>query len=234
MTLSNYLLFALVPMALCLWAQFKVQNAYKKYSQIRTKTGVTGYEAARKMLDSHGLQDVQIERISGNLTDHYDPGKKVLRLSEGVYNSNSIAAVGVACHESGHAYQHAESYSPLMVRTAIVPIVNIGSMLGPIVFIAGLFLYGLMRSGIGYSIAEIGLVIFAATALFAVITLPVEFNASNRAKEWLRNSGLLYNEEQEGVAAVLNAAAMTYVAAAIQSIATVLYYASMLNGRKRD
>lgn len=233
MGISTYLIYAIIPMILCIWAQYKVQSAFKQYSTVRTKTGVTGSEAARKMLDAHGLENVQIERVKGNLTDYYDPGRRVLRLSEGVYDANSVAAVGVACHESGHAYQHAEKYNPLMLRTAIVPMVNIGSILGPIIFMVGLILAGISSSNTGYNIAKFGLIIFAATAAFAIITLPVEFNASNRAKAWLADSGLLYEDEQKGVAEVLSAAALTYVAAAIQSIATVLYYASMLNGGRR-
>ena len=135
--MSTYLLYAILPMLLGLFAQMKIQSAYKKYSSVRTQTGMTGQEAARKMLDDHDLRDVKIERVNGTLTDHYDPRSKVLRLSEGVYNSNSIAAVGVACHEAGHAYQHAEKYAPLVARTAVVNFVGIGSRLGLILFFAG-------------------------------------------------------------------------------------------------
>ena len=136
--MSTYLLFAILPLLLGMYAQFKIQSAYKSYSSVRTQTGVSGYEAARKMLDAHDLHDVKIEKVSGTLSDHYAPTEKVLRLSEGVYSSNSIAAVGVACHEAGHAYQHAEGYGPLRLRTAIIPVVNIGSRLGPILFMVGL------------------------------------------------------------------------------------------------
>jgi len=228
MKMSAYLLYAIIPMILGLYAQYKIQSAYKKNSSIRTQTGVTGFEAARKMLDEHNLTDVRIERVSGTLSDHYAPGEKVLRLSEGVYSSNSIAAVGVACHEAGHAYQHAEGYGPLKLRTAIIPVVNIGSRLGPILFMIGLVLSGYSRD---YTIAKIGLILFAMTAVFSVITLPVEFDASNRAKAWLSESGLLYREELDGVASVLSAAALTYVSAAIQAISNVLYYASIISSR---
>jgi len=232
MYMSNYFLYAIIPMILSLWAQYKVKGTYSKYSQIRTKTGITGAEAARKMLDAYGLSDVSIERVSGTLTDHYDPSKRVLRLSEGVYSSNSIAAVGVACHEAGHAYQHADEYKWLSLRTNIVPLVNFGSMLGPILFMVGLVFSGLLGQ-FGQTIAYAGLLIFGITAVFAVITLPVEFDASNRSKAWIANTGLLYPDEQEGVAAVLQAASLTYVAAAIQAITTVLYYASFLNRSNR-
>ena len=229
--MQTYLLFAILPMLLGMYAQYKIQNAYKKYSSIRTKTGVTGFEAARKMLDEHDLANVRIERVGGVLSDHYSPKEKVLRLSEGVFSSNSIAAVGVACHEAGHAYQHAENYSPLALRSMIIPVVNFGSRLGPILFFIGLAISG--GTDGGYTLAKIGLLIFSLTAVFAVITLPVEFNASNRAKEWLAESGLLYQDEINGVAEVLSAAAMTYVSAAIQAITNVLYYASILNSRSR-
>ena len=229
--MSRYFLYAILPLILGFYAQFKIQSAYKKYSSVRTQTGVTGYEAARKMLDEHNLNDVRIEKVSGTLTDHYAPGEKTLRLSEGVYSSNSIAAVGVACHEAGHAYQHAEQYAPLKARTAIIPVVNIGSRLGMILFMLGLVLSAFSNSLV---IAEIGLIMFAMTAVFAVLTLPVEYNASNRAKAWLADSGLLYSNELGGVEAVLGAAALTYVSAAIQSIANVLYYASMLSSRSNN
>ena len=226
--MSTYLLFAIIPLLLGMYAQFKIQSAYKSYSSVRTQTGITGYEAARKMLDDHDLHDVRIEKVSGTLSDHYAPGEKVLRLSEGVYSANSIAAVGVACHEAGHAYQHAEQYGPLRLRTTIIPMVNIGSRLGMILFMVGLVL---SAGSNNYTIAKIGLALFALTAVFSVITLPVEYDASNRAKAWLAESGLLYKNELSGVESVLSAAALTYVSAAIQAIANVMYYASILGSR---
>ncbi len=227
--MSTYLIYAIIPFLIGLFAQYKIQSAYKKYSSVRTQTGVTGYEAARKMLDAHNLNHINIERVNGTLSDHYDPRKKILRLSDGVYSSNSIAAVGVACHEAGHAYQDAESYGPLKLRSAMVPVVNIGSFLGPLLFILGLVLSGM--NDLGYRVAEIGLIIFSATAVFAIVTLPVEFNASERGKSWLSGSGLLYQNELEGVAEILRSAALTYVSAAIQALSNVLYYASILNSR---
>lgn len=225
--MSNYYLFAIIPFLISMYAQYKIQSAYKKYSGIRTKTGVTGLEAARKMLDAHNLQSVRIEPVRGTLSDHYDPRSKVLRLSEGVYHSNSVAAIGVACHEAGHAYQDAESYAPLMLRSAMIPVVNTGSRIGPLLFMIGLILSGIYEKG--FIVAEIGLVIFALTAVFSLVTLPVEFNASDRAKSWLADSGLIYQEELDGVSSVLRAAAMTYVSAAIQSISNVAYYGSNLS-----
>ena len=228
--MSNYLLYAIIPLLIGLYAQFKIKSSYGKYSNIRTLTGVNGYEAARKMLDEHDLSHVTIETTRGVLSDHYDPRKKVLRLSEGVYHGNSIASVGVACHEAGHAYQDAEAYGPLKLRSAMIPLVTFGSRLGPVLFMIGLVLSGMYENGI--RVAELGLVIFAMTAVFSLITLPVEFNASNRAKEWLANSGLLYQQEVDGVSQILSAAALTYVSAAIQAVANVLYYASILGARR--
>lgn len=225
-----YLLFSLPALLLGLWAQFKVQGAFRKYSAIRSYTGLTGAEVARRMLNSHGLSNVQVEQTQGMLTDHYDPRGKVLRLSAGVYQSNSLAAAGVAAHEAGHALQDAQGYAFLNFRTMMVPTVQIGSWLGPIIFMIGLF----MSSSIGTNLAWIGLAIFAGTAVFALITLPVEFDATRRAKAWLSDSGVIYGEERNGINAVLDAAALTYIAAAIQAISTIMYYAFLLLGRSRD
>jgi Zn-dependent membrane protease YugP len=225
-----YILFSLPALLLGLWAQFKVQRSFNKYSRVRTYTGLTGAEVARRMLDSNGLQNVQIEQVGGTLSDHYDPRTRILRLSQGVYASPSIAAAGVAAHEAGHAIQHRDQYAFLNLRSLMVPTVQIGSWLGPIVFMVGLFMAGT----IGTRIAWAGLILFALTAVFALLTLPVEFNASTRAKEWLSNSGVIYGEERAGINAVLDAAALTYVAAAIQAISTILYYAFLLMGRSRD
>lgn len=225
-----YLLFSLPALLLGMWAQFKVQGSFKKYSQVRSYTGLTGAEVARRMLNSYGLNNVEVEQTSGFLSDHYDPGKKVLRLSPGVFQSNSLAAAGVAAHEAGHALQDRQGYFFLSVRSLMVPGVQIGSWLGPIIFMLGLFMAG----NLGTQIAWIGLIIFGATAVFALITLPVEFDATKRAKEWLTNSGVIYGEERRGIDAVLDAAALTYVAAAIQAVSTILYYAFLLMGRSRD
>ncbi len=224
-----YLLFAIPSLLLGLWAQFRVQSAFRQYSKVRTGSGLTGAQAARAILDTNGLQSVVVERVGGTLTDHYDPRGKVLRLSESVYATPSVAAVGVAAHEAGHALQDQQHYGPLRLRSAIVPAVNIGSWLGPIIFMVGFFMSG----ATGNTIALIGLLFFAMTAVFALVTLPVEFDASKRAKQQLASAGLLSPQEIGGVDKVLDAAALTYVAAAVQAIMTVLYYVSLMS-RSRD
>ncbi len=225
-----YLLFSLPALLLGLWAQAKVKGAFNKYSQKRTYGNFSGAQVARYMLDQAGLQNVKIEEVGGTLSDHYDPRQKVLRLSHNVFGNPSIAAAGIAAHEAGHAIQHAESYAPLNLRNLMVPTVQIGSWLGPIIFMIGLFLAGQT----GTTIAWIGLLLFGATAVFALVTLPVELDASRRAKAWLTTSGVIYTGEMEGVNKVLDAAAWTYVAAAIQAISTILYYVFLLSGRRRD
>ncbi len=222
-----YILFSLPALLLGFWAQIKVKGAFDKYSRVRTFTGVTGAEVARRILDSNGLSNVKIEQVNGFLSDHYDPASRTLRLSSNVFQSNSVAAAGIAAHESGHAIQHAQGYVPLQVRSAIVPTVQIGSWLGPIIFIGGL-------AFLGTTVAWVGLILFALTAVFSLVTLPVEFDASNRAKAILSTSGMVYNTEMEGVNRVLDAAALTYVAAAVQAVSTVMYYLFLLSGRSRD
>lgn len=221
-----YFVFALPALLLGMWAQFKVQSSFKKYSQVRSMVGLSGAEIARRMLDMSGLYNVKVEPTQGFLSDHYDPASHTLRLSSDVYRSNSIAAAGVAAHEAGHALQQQDSYLPMAIRSAIVPTVQIGSWLGPIIFILG-FLLNFPQ------LAWIGVILFGATALFAIVTLPVEFNASNRAKAWLADSGVLYQNEMKGVYSVLDAAALTYVAAAAQAISTLLYYVFLLSGSSR-
>jgi uncharacterized protein len=221
-----YLLFSLPALLLGFWAQTKIRSAFSKYSQVRTATGLTGAEVARLMLDRNGLRNVQIEQVAGTLSDHYDPSSKTLRLSQGVYSSPSVAAAGVAAHETGHAIQDATNYGPLKIRSLMVPTVKIGSWIGPIVFMVGLALSSI-------NVAWIGIILFSATALFSLVTLPVEINASTRAKEWLANSGVIYSTEVEGVHKVLDAAALTYVAGALQSISTIFYYVFLLLGRSR-
>ncbi len=224
-----YFLLALPPLLLGMWAQFRVQSAFKQYSRVRTSTGVDGAHAARRILDINDLQGVNIERVAGTLSDHYDPRGKVLRLSQDVYATPSIAAVGVAAHEAGHALQDKLNYGPLRLRSAIVPAVQFGSWLGPIIFMVGFFMAGTF----GESLAWVGILLFGATALFALVTLPVEFDASKRAKAQLASAGILSPQEIQGVDKVLDAAALTYVAAAVQAITTVLYYV-LLMGRRRD
>jgi uncharacterized protein len=222
-----YMLFVLPALLLGLYAQMKVKGSFNKYSRVRTATGLTGAQIARRFLDNSGLHDVGIEQTRGMLSDHYDPRKKVLRLSPQVYQGNSVASAGVAAHEVGHALQDAEGYAPLRLRSTMVPAVQIGSWVGPLMFMGGL----LMQFD---QIAIVGLVLFSLTALFAFVTLPVEFNATRRAKAWLSDSGVIYQQESKGVNAVLDAAALTYVAAAIQAVMTILYYAFILFGRRRD
>jgi uncharacterized protein len=221
-----YMLFVLPALLLGMYAQMKIRSSFNKYSKVRTATGMTGAQIARRFLDQSGLGNVQIEQTKGMLSDHYDPRKKVLRLSPQVYQSNSVAAAGVAAHEVGHALQDAEGYAPLRLRSTMVPAVQIGSWVGPLMFMGGL----LMQFD---QIAIVGLILFSLTALFAFVTLPVEFNATSRAKAWLADSGVVYQQERKGVDAVLNAAALTYVAAAIQAMMTILYYAFLLFGRRR-
>ncbi len=222
-----YLLFSLPALLLGFWAQFRVQGSIKKYSRVANMSGMKGAEVARRILDYNGLHDVEVEPVQGFLSDHYDPAKRVLRLSREVYASNSVAAAGIAAHEAGHAIQHAQGYMPLTIRTAIVPAVQIGSWLGPIIFLAGLLL-------LGNTVAWVGLALFGATAAFALVTLPVEFDASRRAKAILADSGMVYATNMGGVNSVLNAAALTYVAAAVQAISTLMYYAFLLMGRSDD
>ena len=225
-----YFLFALPAMLLGLWAQFRVKGTFNKFSQVRSARGMTGAQAARSILDSAGLRDVAVERSGGFLSDHYDPRSKTLRLSDATFASPSVAALGVAAHEAGHALQDQQNYAPLRLRSSLVPAVQFGSWLGPIIFMAGLF----MSSTIGTSLAWVGLAVFAMSAVFALVTLPVEFDASKRAKQILVAQGILGEQEMVGVNRVLDAAALTYVAAAIQAVTTLLYYAYILLGRNRD
>jgi uncharacterized protein len=224
----TYILFMIPGLLFMLWAQSRVKGAYAKYSKVRNMAGVTGAEAARRVLDSQGLNDVPIEPIPGELTDHYDPRKRVLRLSQGVYGVPSIAAIGIAAHEAGHAIQHARAYAPLKARTSMVPLVNIGSNLGFMVLFAGLILQQV-------GIAWIGVGLFALSTIFALMTLPVEFDASRRAKValvqvGLVDSGVAGGQESRGVDATLDAAAWTYIAGFAASVLTLLYYVMQVMG----
>ena len=225
-----YLLFSLPALLLGLWAQLKTKSVFQRNARIRTARAMTGAQVARQVLDGNGLYDVQVERVGGFLSDHYDQGKRVLRLSPDVYDGQSLSAAGVAAHEAGHAIQHKLGYAPLQLRSAMVPTVQIGSWIGPIIFMVGLFMAGSM----GTSLAWIGVALFAAVALFSVVTLPVEFDASRRAKQQLVAGGIVIGNEIQGVNAVLSAAAMTYVAGAVQAISTLLYYAFLLMGRQDE
>lgn len=223
-----YFVFMLPGLAFMLWAQSKVKGNYAKFSKVQNSANVTGAQAARRVLDSQGLQNVQIEPIRGELSDHYDPRSRVLRLSEGVYGVPSIAAIGIAAHEAGHAIQHARAYNPLKVRTAMVPAVNLGSNLGFGVLFMGLLL---QQQGLAW----IGVALFALATVFALMTLPVEFDATKRAKAalvqvGLVDSGVSGGEESKGVARVLDAAAWTYVAGFAASLLTLLYYVMTVMG----
>jgi Zn-dependent membrane protease YugP len=221
-----YLLFALPALLLGLWAQARVRSAFAKYSRVAMPGGHAGAEVARRILDANGLSHVRIEPAGGFLSDHYDPRTDVLRLSPDVFQGRSVAAAGVAAHETGHALQDQTRYAPLALRSLMVPTVQFGSWLGPIVFMIGFFL----RSE---AIAWVGVILFAAVAVFAIVTLPVEFDASRRAKRELVTQGILTPNELRGVNSVLDAAAMTYVAAAAQAISTLLYYVFLLSGSRR-
>jgi len=225
----RYLIIALPALLLALYAQWKVTSAYNKYSRVPNRRGLTGMDAARALLRSAGLQ-VSVEETPGKLSDHYDPGKNVLRLSQGVSRSPSVAALGIVAHEVGHALQDATNYGPLRVRSGLVPIVSIGSWLGPIVFIAGFLLSQVTGSTL---VAWVGLFLFAGTVVFALVTLPVERNASKRALEVLGGYGLADGAELAQTKQVLDAAALTYVAALAQSLSTLLYYVFLLTGFSR-
>jgi uncharacterized protein len=227
-----YFVFLIPGLLLALWAQSKVKGNYKRFSQVPNMAGLTGAQAARRILDYEGLYDVNIEATRGELTDHYDPRKRVLALSEGVYNARSVSAVAIAAHEAGHAIQHAQSYAPLKARTAIVPAVSIGSNLGFIILFIGIIAGSL-------TLGWIGVALFATATVFALITLPVEFDASRRAKRALVATGIVDGgvaggSEGKGVDKVLNAAAWTYIAGFVASLLTLLYYVSLLTGMGRD
>jgi Zn-dependent membrane protease YugP len=221
-----WLLFALPGILLALWAQSRVKGAYKKYSKVRTSRGVSGADVARTLLDSQGLYEVEIEESKGFLSDHYDPRKKVLRLSPDVYRTPSVAAVGIAAHEMGHALQHSNGYIPLQLRSAIVPAAQFGSTLAPWLVIIGF----LLRFT---TLAWVGIVLFGLAVIFTLITLPVEFDASKRAKKLLVGNGVLIGNEIDGVNKVLDAAALTYVAAAIAAVGQLIYYVFLLTGGRR-
>lgn len=208
-------------------ASVRVNSTFKKFSKMHTGRNITGEQAARRILDSNGLYDVRVERISGNLTDHYDPRSNVIRLSDSVHSSTSVAAVGVAAHEAGHAVQHATAYKPIKIRNSVVPVANIGSMAGPYLVILGI----LMSS---QSLAYAGIVFFSMAVLFQLVTLPVEFNASHRAIRILSNEGYLESTEVPAVKKVLGAAAMTYVAAAAVSIMQLLRLLMLVGSRRND
>lgn len=226
--MAAYLIFMVPALLLSLWASYRTHSAFKKYSKVGTLRGMTGAQAAQELLRGAGISDVQIVQTQGFLSDHYNPVNKTLALSPSVYGSNSIAAIGVACHEAGHAIQHATKYMPLWLRSALVPAASIGSWASYIVIMVGLLL---MRSP---EMVYFGVFLFSAVVLFQLVTLPVEFDASARAKRLAVDSGIILQQERVGMDKVLNAAAMTYVAAAVSSLMTLLYYVMLASGMRRD
>lgn len=223
-----YYWMLLVPaMLIALVAQMRVSSTFNRFSRVACRRGLTGAQAAEAVLRAHGVLDVQIQAIRGNLNDHYDPRTNVIRLSDSVYGVSSVAAVGVAAHEAGHAVQYAQGYGPIKLRTAIIPVCNIGSQLSILFIIIGLFLYSEPLFGIG-------VILFSLTVLVQLVTLPVEFNASRRAIQTLESAYLLEEDELQGAKKVLRAAAMTYVAALLVSLAQLLRFLLAFSGRRRD
>lgn len=222
-------MLVIVGVIICLLASAKMRSTFQKYARVRSHSGMTGREAAEEVLRRAGIYDVRVERVAGNLTDHYDPRTKVLRLSDATYGSNSIAAVGVAAHECGHAIQHAQGYVPLKIRGSLVPVANLGSTLAWPLILLGLLFTG--ESSVMF--LNLGVLAFFLAVLFQIVTLPVEFNASNRAIRILGSSGIMYPEEVKDTKKVLSAAALTYVAGAAAAILQLLRIV-LLTGRRRD
>ena len=223
------MILVLIGVVLSMAASSRVNSTYAKYSRVRSMTGMTGAEAARQLLNSQGIYDVQIRKVAGSLTDHYDPRTKVVNLSEAVYDSASVAAIGVAAHECGHAMQDFEAYAPLRIRGAIVPVVNIGAQLSWPMILLGLFF-----GGVGSPLINLGIILFSLSVLFQLVTLPVEFNASARAVRLLNTMEILHGEEVGYTRQVLGAAALTYVAAAAGSILQLLRLIILFGGRRAD
>lgn len=221
------MIFLIPAMILVFWAQYRVKATFEEWSKRPTRSGVTAAQVARDILDRYQLSDVQVEYVQGHLTDHYDPRSKVVRLSSATYNSSSIAAIGVAAHEVGHAIQHDQAYLPLQMRNLIFPVARIGDMAGPFLVIIGL----LFGAG-GLWLMDLGILLFSLAVLFYVITLPVEFNASSRAVEILDGGGYMTREEVIGTKKVLNAAALTYVAAAAASLSQLIRLIFLRNARR--
>ena len=222
----EFLVLIIVPIIIGLYAQSKVASAYEKYAGVMSHSGMTGRDAARAVMSSAGIEDVQIVPIDGHLTDHYDPTRKILALSRENFQGTSLAALGVAAHEAGHAIQHRQRYAPLNLRMALVPVTNFACSLLPIVMLGGFFLFNSLMT------IYIGISIYVILTIFQLVTLPVEFNASNRAKAQLKSLGLIQGAEARGVDEVLDAAAFTYVAAFVSSLGWLLYLLSAANSRR--
>ncbi len=235
-----YWMMMLPALLLSLAATLLTRGIFKKYSTVPASSGMTGAQAAARMLQSQGVFDVKIERIEGFLSDHYDPSAKVLRLSPDVYDSNSLSAIGVACHEAGHALQHAHAYAPLALRTVLVPVAQFGSKASELIIFAGMLLMmfaGHGHGGLGLMLLKVGIVFFSATVVFTLVTLPVEWDASHRAKLHMASSGIVGPGQEAAAGRVLNAAFLTYIAAAVSAILTLIYYlwrAGLLGGRSDD
>lgn len=213
---------------LSIYAQGKISSSYNKYSKVYSRAGYTGAQAARAILQANGLYDVRIESVGGRLSDHYDPRDRTVRLSEGVYNGNSLASLAVAAHETGHAVQHATGYFPLQLRSTFVPVASFGSSLGPMLILAGFFIPAFDW------LLQLGIMAFSLAVLFQLITLPVEFNASNRAMAMLQSNGMLAQDEAKGARKVLSAAALTYVAAALTAVLELVRFIMIAQGRSGD
>ncbi|MEA4900126.1 zinc metallopeptidase [Desulfitobacterium sp.] len=213
---------------LSIYAQGKISTTYNKYSEVYSRAGYTGAQAARAILQANGLYDVRIEPVAGNLSDHYDPRDRTVRLSEGVYSGNSLASLAVAAHETGHAIQHANGYFPLQLRSTFVPVANFGSSLGPVLILIGFFMPAFNW------LLQIGILAFSLAVIFQLITLPVEYNASHRAMALLQSNGMLAQDEVKGARRVLSAAALTYVAAALTAVLELARFILIAQGRNRN
>jgi len=227
----TYVVIVLPCLLLSLWASSRVNSTFKKYSSQHSSRRITGADAARRVLSYHGITNVRIEQVSGNLTDHYDPKSNVIRLSDSVYHSSSTAAIGVACHEAGHAVQYAQDYFPIRVRTAIIPVTNFGSKLAMPLILLGILLSAL--GSLSYTLVYVGIACFSLSLVFQLVTLPVEFNASSRAISAIQESNILTSQELIGAKKTLRAAAMTYVAATAVSLAQLLRLIILFGGRRR-
>ena len=228
----TYVVLVLPAVILAMWASANVNGTFKKYSTQYSRRGITAAQAARRVLDANGLQHVQIQHVGGNLTDHFDPKANVIRLSDSVYSSTSTAAIGVACHEAGHAVQHAVHYAPIKLRNAIVPITNIGSRLSMPLILLGLILSA--ASPDLYWLIYAGIACFGLSAVFQLVTLPTEFNASRRALQAIASGNLLYDDEMDGASKTLRAAALTYVAALAVAVSQLLRLVIIFGGRHRN
>lgn len=228
----TYIVLVLPFVILSLWASSNVNSTFRKYAKQFSSRRITGAEAAQRVLSAHGVRDVRIEKVAGNLTDHYDPKTNVIRLSDGVYSSTSTAAIGVACHEAGHAVQYAENYGPIKLRAAIIPVTNIGSRLAMPLILLGIVLS--VFAEMSYTLVYLGIACFGLSLVFQLITLPVEFNASRRAMQTISSANILTEEEQRGARKTLTAAALTYVAATALALVQLLRLVMLFGGRRRN